>query len=206
MNSGGEIAELMVKESIQITEESIKLLAAGSKNLAALLWALATDSKKLAGMSSMKRLIREGKELRVFCIRESDLDNFKAYAKKNVLYSIVKDKRAEDGTVDLITNVDYAAQVNLFMERYGYAAPKKEEADPKKTRPALNKTAPRNSAGLARKHRNRGRRILRQTVRPRASGGTARGFGRHEGRCACTRADDRQINQDTIGGKEYGRP
>ena len=132
MNSGGEIAELMVKESIQITEESIKLLAAGSKNLAALLWALATDSKKLAGMSSMKRLIREGKELRVFCIRESDLEDFKAYAKKNVLYSIVKDKRAEDGTVDLITNVDYAAQVNLFMERHGYAAPEKEEADPKK--------------------------------------------------------------------------
>lgn len=132
MNSGGEIAELMVKESIQITEESIKLLAAGSKNLAALLWALATDSKKLAGMSSMKRLIREGKELRVFCIRESDLEDFKAYAKKNVLYSIVKDKRAEDGTVDLITNVDYAAQVNLFMERHGYTAPEKEEADPKK--------------------------------------------------------------------------
>lgn len=132
MNSGGEIAELMVKESIQITEESIKLLAAGSKNLAALLWALARDSKKLAGMSSMKRLIREGKELRVFCIRESDLEGFKAYAKKNVLYSIVKDKRAEDGTVDLITNVDYAAQVNLFMERHGYAAPEKEEADPKK--------------------------------------------------------------------------
>lgn len=132
MNSGGEIAELMVKESIQITEESIKLLAAGSKNLAALLWALATDNKKLAGMSSMKRLIREGKELRVFCIRESDLEGFKAYAKKNVLYSIVKDKRAEDGTVDLITNVDYAAQVNLFMERHGYAAPEKEEADPKK--------------------------------------------------------------------------
>lgn len=132
MNSGGEIAELMVKESIQITEESIKLLAAGSKNLAALLWALATDSKKLAGMSSMKRLIREGKELRVFCIRESDLEDFKAYAKKNVLYSIVKDKRAEDGTVDLITNVDYAAQVNLFMERHGYAAPEKEETDPKK--------------------------------------------------------------------------
>lgn len=132
MNSGGEIAELMVKEGIQITEESIKLLAAGSKNLAALLWALARDSKKLAGMSSMKRLIREGKELRVFCIRESDLDDFKAYAKKNVLYSIVKDKRAEDGTVDLITNVDYAAQVNLFMERHGYAAPEKEETDPKK--------------------------------------------------------------------------
>ena len=35
----------MVKESIQITEESVKLMAAGAKNLAALLLALAQDNK-----------------------------------------------------------------------------------------------------------------------------------------------------------------
>ena len=38
MDTSGEVADLMVKESIQITEASIKLLAAGSKNLAAFLW------------------------------------------------------------------------------------------------------------------------------------------------------------------------
>ena len=35
MDVSGEVADLMVKESIQITEEAVKLLAAGSKNLAA---------------------------------------------------------------------------------------------------------------------------------------------------------------------------
>ena len=40
MDTSGEVADLMVKESIQITEASIKLLAAGSKNLAAFLWAM----------------------------------------------------------------------------------------------------------------------------------------------------------------------
>ena len=40
MDVSGDVADLMVKESIQLTEASIKLLAAGSKNLAALLWAV----------------------------------------------------------------------------------------------------------------------------------------------------------------------
>lgn len=35
MDASGEVADLMVKESIQLTEESIKLLAAGCKNLTA---------------------------------------------------------------------------------------------------------------------------------------------------------------------------
>lgn len=40
MDASGEVADLMVKESIQLTEESIKLLAAGCKNLTAfyMLW------------------------------------------------------------------------------------------------------------------------------------------------------------------------
>lgn len=136
MDTSGEVADLMVREGIQLTEESIKLLAAGSKNLAALLWALAKDSKKLVGKTGMARLIREGKELKVFRLNESDLDEFKKFAKKNVLFSVVKDAKATDGMVDLVTNADFVAQVNLFMERRGYPAPGKgQEAGPKKGDP-----------------------------------------------------------------------
>ena len=135
MDVSGDVADLMVKESIQLTEASIKLLAAGSKNLAALLWALAKDNKKLVGKTGMARLLRESKELKVFHIKESDLAEFRAFAKKNVLYSVVKDKRRTDGVVDLVTNVDFVSQVNLFMERRGYGAPAREDAAPKKAVP-----------------------------------------------------------------------
>ena len=135
MDVSGDVADLMVKESIQLTEASIKLLAAGSKNLAALLWALAKDNKKLVGKTGMARLLRESKELKVFHIKESDLAEFRAFAKKNVLYSVVKDKRRTDGVVDLVTNVDFVSQVNLFMERRGYGTPAKEDATPKKAAP-----------------------------------------------------------------------
>ena len=74
MDVSGEVADLMVKESIQITEESIKLLAAGAKNLTAFLVALAQGNKKLSGKTNMGRLLRDGKELKVFRIKESDLE------------------------------------------------------------------------------------------------------------------------------------
>lgn len=133
MDISGEVADLMVKESIQLTEASIKLLAGGSKELAALLWALAKDSRKLVGKTGMSRLIQEGKELKVFRLKESDLEEFRKFAKKNVLFSVVKDTKNTDGMVDLVTNVDFVAQVNLFMERRGYVAPSNaQEEEPKK--------------------------------------------------------------------------
>ena len=137
MDVSGDVADLMVKESIQLTEASIKLLAAGGTSLAALLWALAKEDKKLVGKAGMGRLLRENKELKVFQIKESDLAEFRAFAKKNVLYSVVKDKRRTDGVVDLVTNVDFVSQVNLFMERRGYGAPArgKEDGEPKKAVP-----------------------------------------------------------------------
>ena len=137
MDVSGEVADLMVKEGIQLTEEAVKLLAAGGKNLAAFLMALAQDNKKLSGKTNMARLLRDGKELKVFHIKEDDLADFKSFGKKNVLYAVIRDNRATDGMVDLITNVDYVSQVNHFMESRGYAAPAKTKGDetPKKAAP-----------------------------------------------------------------------
>ena len=131
MDVSGEVADLMVKESIQITAETVKLLAAGSKDLTAFLLALAQDNKKLSGKTNMTRLLRDGKELKVFHIREKDLEDFRKYAKQSVLYAVIKDSRTEDGTVDMITNVDYVSQVNHFLKSRGYGvptAPQKEES------------------------------------------------------------------------------
>ena len=171
MDNSGEVADLMVKESIQLTEASIKLLAAGSKNLAAFLWALSKDNKKLVGKTHMARLLREGKELKVFRIKESDLAEFRAFAKKNVLFAAVKDSRAEDGMVDLVTNVDFVSQVNLFMERRGYGAPARgQEAEPpKKAAPRVrpeHSSPQRGSGSTARQTRSTDMRTTETTEKP----------------------------------------
>ena len=58
MDNSGEVADLMVKESIQLTEAAVKMLAAGSKNLAAFLMALSQNNKKLYGKANMARLLQ----------------------------------------------------------------------------------------------------------------------------------------------------
>ena len=103
MDNSGEVADLMVKESIQLTEAAVKMLAAGSKNLAAFLMALSQNNKKLYGKANMARLLQTGRELKTFHIKESDLEDFRAYAKKNVLFSVIKDTRSTSGIVDLVT-------------------------------------------------------------------------------------------------------
>lgn len=103
MDASGEVADLMVKESIQLTEESIKLLAAGCKNLTAFLYALAKDNKKLVGKTSMKRLLRDEKELKTFCIKAEDLEDFRKYAKPNILFAAIRDTKEDDGLVALVT-------------------------------------------------------------------------------------------------------
>lgn len=135
MDVSGDVADLMVKESIQLTEASIKLLAGGSRDLTAFLLALARDNKKLVGKTGMNRLLREGKELKVFQLRESDLAEFAKYAKNNVLFAVIKDQRRTDGLVDLVTNIDFVGQVNLFMERCGYGIPGLADKVPKKADP-----------------------------------------------------------------------
>ena len=109
MDNSGEVADLMVKESIQLTEAAVKMLAAGSKNLAAFLMALTQNNKKLYGKANMARLLQTGRELKTFHIKESDLEDFRAYAKKNVLFSVIKDTRSTSGIVDLVTKCGLCA-------------------------------------------------------------------------------------------------
>lgn len=153
MDVSGDVADLMVKESIQLTEASIKLLAAGSKNLAAFLWALAKDSKKVKGKTNLGRLLKEGRELKVFRIKESDYKTFQALSNQyGVLFAGIKDKRRDDGMIDLISNVDYVSQINHILERLGYPAPTKaQEADtPKKADPRAQpgSSSPERGSGL----------------------------------------------------------
>ena len=151
MDASGEVADLMVKESIQLTEESIKQLAAGCKNLTAFLYALAKDNKKLVGKTSMKRLLREGKELKTFCIKAEDLNDFRKYAKPNILFAAIRDTKKDDGVVALVTNTDFVSSVNLFMQRRGYPAPTQTQEDD-----TVKKDAPRTRQGNSSPERGNG--------------------------------------------------
>lgn len=136
MSQGSEAAEQLTREAIQISEAAIKLSALGAKNLAALCIALANENQKLAGKTNMTRLLKEGKELRVFDVKESDLTKFAEAAKQyGVLFSVIKNGRDELGNVDVLARAEDVSKINRILEKMQYTAPipdQSKEGDPAK--------------------------------------------------------------------------
>ena len=133
MNNGGEAADQMVREGIQITEAAVKLSALGAKNLAAIAVALAKDNPKVRGRTRLNRLLRDGKELKVFPIKAGDLAEFKKQAKHyGVLFSAIKDKSSEGELVDVLARAEDVSKLNRIFDRMGYAVPEKNVVERKK--------------------------------------------------------------------------
>ena len=135
MSQGSEAAEQMTREAIQISEAAAKLAALGAKNLAALCLALANENQKLRGKTHMNALLRSGKELRVFDLKEQDLPVFQHEAKQyGVLFSVIKDAANGNGHVDILAKAEDVSKLNRIFERLHYAAPEQvqTEEDPLK--------------------------------------------------------------------------
>lgn len=79
MNNGGEAADQMVREALQFSEVAIKLTALGFKNSLAIALAYAKENPKVRGKTSLDRLLREGKEMKIIPLQTKDLAQFKAY-------------------------------------------------------------------------------------------------------------------------------
>ena len=117
----GEAAEKATKLIIDGVEVLVKLTGTGAKNLAALLYAFSKGDKRLRGATNLNHLLRSGKELRIFRLNESDLDTFKIQAKKyGVLFSAVKDTKADDGFCDVFIKGDDIPRVNHVLGRMDY--------------------------------------------------------------------------------------
>ena len=67
-------------------------------------------------------MLRSGKELKVFAVKDGDLQKFCEEAKKyGVLYCVLKDKNATDGITDIMVRAEDAAKVNRIFTRFGLA-------------------------------------------------------------------------------------
>ena len=127
MNTSGEVADLMVKEGIQITEEVAKLAGLGAKNLAAIIIALLKEDNKLQGKTNLKKLLKSDKPLCILQIKEKDIGKFNNEAKRyGVLFTAVKDNTNNTGLCDIIAKQEDVTKLNYIMEKMGYAAPEPE--------------------------------------------------------------------------------
>lgn len=88
MNTGGDAAEQIVRMSLEGFEVAAKLTGAGAKNIAVLLYSILKEEQKTKGKARLTSMLRSGKELKVFTVKNEDLKRFTQEA-KNTASSIV---------------------------------------------------------------------------------------------------------------------
>lgn len=123
MAGSGEAADQVVRMSMEAGEVALKITGQGAKQLAVLLYAIAKEQKKTRGRVRMESLIRSGKPLTVFSIKERDLKAFVEGAKQyGVLYCAIRNPRGHaDGMVDVMVKEEDAVRINRIVERFQFA-------------------------------------------------------------------------------------
>ena len=120
MSYSGEAADQVVRLSLNGVEVAAKLSGSAAKQLAIMIYAILKDQKKTKGKIRLTNMLRSGKELKVFAVKDGDLQKFCEEAKKyGVLYCVLKDKNATDGITDIMVRAEDAAKVNRIFTRFG---------------------------------------------------------------------------------------
>ena len=125
MNTGGDAAEQIVRMSLEGFEVAAKLTGAGAKNIAMLLYTILKEEQKTKGKARLTSMLRSGKELKVFTVKNEDLKRFTQEAKKyGVLYCVLADRKNKDpkAEVDVIARAEDASKISRIVERFNLAS------------------------------------------------------------------------------------
>lgn len=122
MSSGTEAADQVVSMSLRGIEVMAKISGEGAKHLAVYLFAALQGQKRTRGRIRLESLLRSGKELKVFAVRNEDLPTFCKEAKRyGVLYCALRDKKNVDGLCDVMVRAEDASKINRIVERFKLA-------------------------------------------------------------------------------------
>lgn len=111
--------------SLEGFEVAAKITGAGAKNIAILLYSILKEEKKTKGKARLTSMLRSGKELRVFTVKNADLAKFTQEAKKyGVLYCVLADRKNKDpnAEVDVIARAEDASKISRIVERFNLAS------------------------------------------------------------------------------------
>lgn len=119
MNTSSDAAEQIVRISLQGFEVTAKVAGSGAKDIAALIVAVMKDKTKTKGKTNLTNMLKSGKELKVFSIREEELAKFSREADRyGVLYCAINKKKTKDGIVDILVKTEDAPKINRIVQRF----------------------------------------------------------------------------------------
>ena len=124
MNQSGEAAEQIVRMSLEGVEVAARITGSGAKNVAALLYAVMKNNTKTSGKTHLNSMLKSGKPLKVFSIRQEDFKTFTQEAKRyGVLYAALVNKKSKvnDGIIDIMVREEDASKINRIVQRFKLA-------------------------------------------------------------------------------------
>ena len=130
MNQSSDAAEQIVRMSLEGVEVAAKITGTGAKNVAAIIYTIMNDKQKTAGKIKLSNMLKSGKELKVFSIKQEELKKFQEEAKRyGVLYCALIDRKnkTNDGVVDIMARAEDAAKINRIVERFKLSSYNKVE-------------------------------------------------------------------------------
>lgn len=155
MSYSGDAAEQVVRLSLETGEAAVKLAGVSAKQLAILLYAILRDQKKTKGKIRLTNMLRSGKELKVFAVKDTELSLFCQEAKKyGVLYCVLKDQNATDGITDIMVRAEDASKINRIFERFHLATVDIDSAKSETERDQDEKTEEEGSANMTEKDKD----------------------------------------------------
>ena len=120
MNTSGDAAEQVVRLSLEGMEVAAKITGSAAKEVAALLYAALKnrDKNKIKGRQRLTSMLRSGKELTIFTVKNKDMARFVADAKRyGVVYCVLREaKDNPHGVSEIMVRAEDAAKINRIVE------------------------------------------------------------------------------------------
>jgi len=145
MNYAGDAAEQVVKMSLEGVEVSARIFGAAAKEVAVMLVAALKNkgsTMKLRGKERLNAMLKSGKALEIFSVKESDLSKFAQGAKQyGIVYCVLRQaKNSPDGMCDVMVKADDAPKISRIIERFKFGTVDKAKIESEIIRDMNGKT------------------------------------------------------------------
>lgn len=126
MNHSGDAAEQIVRMSLEGVEVAARITGTAAKEIAILLIAALKNKNstlKPKGKARLTSMLKSGKPLEIFSVKESDLKSFAQGAKQyGIVYCALRNtKNSPDGLCDILVKADDAPKISRLVERFKFA-------------------------------------------------------------------------------------
>jgi hypothetical protein len=126
MNQSGDAAEQIVRMSLEGVEVAARISGAAAKEVATFLVAALKSqgsTLKTKGKARLTSMLKSGKALEIFSVKESDLKKFAQGARQyGIVYCALRDKKHDtDGMCDILVKADDAPKISRLIERFSFA-------------------------------------------------------------------------------------